>query len=486
LSDAQARDNVIDAELALDRDGIFLAMRVKSIIGVGAYLQTAMPACLANLGSLAGVYRTGAIHVDVTGVFTNTNPIRPYRGNGRPENAYVIERMVDLAADQLGIEPAELRRYNSIPPEAMPFKTGLTFTYDSGEFEKNMDLALRLADAAGFPARRKEARARGRLRGLGISNTIERAGAPSFEGAEIRFDRSGTATLISGAVNQGQGHETVFKQIVCDRLGLDPADIHYLQGDTDQVFFGEGTGGSRSATLGGSAVDAAAGKVIEKARAIAAFALKADPGEVKFATGVFSAPATNRTLTMKEVAVLAANPARLPPGMEPGLVTTAVYRGEAENFPNGCHVCELEIDPETGAVEILRYSVVDDVGTVLNPLILHGQITGGIAQGVGQILCEDIAFDASGQLLTGSFMDYAMPRASDLVAIAIKSNPVPTKTNPLGVKGAGEAGTVGAMPAVANALVDALSEFGVRHIEMPATPERIWRALRHGDRGTCG
>jgi carbon-monoxide dehydrogenase large subunit len=486
LSDAQARDNVIDAELALDRDGIFLAMRVKSIIGVGAYLQTAMPACLANLGSLAGVYRTGAIHVDVTGVFTNTNPIRPYRGNGRPENAYVIERMVDLAADQLGIEPAELRRYNSIPPEAMPFKTGLTFTYDSGEFEKNMDLALRLADAAGFPARRKEARARGRLRGLGISNTIERAGAPSFEGAEIRFDRSGTATLISGAVNQGQGHETVFKQIVCDRLGLDPADIHYLQGDTDQVFFGEGTGGSRSATLGGSAVDAAAGKVIEKARAIAAFALKADPGEVKFATGVFSAPATNRTLTMKEVAVLAANPARLPPGMEPGLVTTAVYRGEAENFPNGCHVCELEIDPETGAVEILRYSVVDDVGTVLNPLILHGQITGGIAQGVGQILCEDIAFDASGQLLTGSFMDYAMPRASDLVAIAIKSNPVPTKTNPLGVKGAGEAGTVGAMPAVANALVDALSEFGVRHIEMPATPERIWRALRHGDRCTCG
>jgi carbon-monoxide dehydrogenase large subunit len=483
LSDAQARDNVIDAELALAADGTFLALRVKSIIGVGAYLQTAMPACLANLGSLAGVYRTPAIHADVTGVFTNTNPIRPYRGNGRPESAYVIERMVDLAADRLGIDPAELRRRNTIPPEAMPFKTGLTFTYDSGEFEKNMDLALRLADAAGFPARRKAARARGRLRGLGISNTIERAGAPSFEGAEIRFDRSGTVTLFSGAVNQGQGHETVFKQIVCDRLGLDPADIHYLQGDTDLVFFGEGTGGSRSATLGGSAVDAAAGKVIEKARAIAAFALKADPMHVKFAVGVFSAPGTNQTLSLKEVAVLAANPARLPRGMEPGLVATAVYRGEAENYPNGCHVCELEIDAETGAVEILRYSVVDDVGTVLNPLILHGQITGGIAQGVGQILCEDIAFDASGQLLTGSLMDYAMPRASDLAAVAIKSNPVPTKTNPLGVKGAGEAGTVGAMPAVANALVDALREFGVRHIEMPATPERIWRALRQSGAG---
>jgi carbon-monoxide dehydrogenase large subunit len=486
LSDAQARDNVIDAELALAADGTFLALRVKSVIGVGAYLQTAMPACLANLGSLAGVYRTPAIHADVTGVFTNTNPIRPYRGNGRPEAAYVIERMVDLAADELAIDPAELRRRNSIPPEAMPFKTGLTFTYDSGEFEKNMDLALRLADATGFPARRKEARTRGRLRGLGISNTIERAGAPSFEGAEIRFDRSGTVTLVTGAVNQGQGHETTFKQIICDRLGLDPADIQYLQGDTDQVFFGEGTGGSRSATLGGSAVDAAAGKVIEKARAIAAFALKVDPGAVNFATGVFSAPGTNQTLTLKEVAKLAANPARLPRGMEPGLVETAVYRGEAENFPNGCHVCELEIDPETGSVEILRYSVVDDVGTVLNPLILHGQITGGIAQGVGQILCEDIAFDASGQLLTGSFMDYAMPRASDISAIAIRSNPVPTKTNPLGVKGAGEAGTVGAMPAVANALVDALSEFGVRHIEMPATPERIWRAIQGEKRARSG
>jgi carbon-monoxide dehydrogenase large subunit len=478
LSDAQGRDNVTDAELALDSEGTFLALRVKTIANVGAYLQTAMPAFLGNLGSLAGVYRTPAIHADVTAVFTNTNPVRPYRGNGRPEAAYVIERMIDVAADEMGIDPAELRRRNTIPADAMPFKTGLTFTYDSGEFEKNMDLALRLADVAGFPTRRKEARARGRLRGLGMSNTIERAGAPSFEGAEIRFDRSGTVTLLTGAVTQGQGHETVFKQIMCDRLGLDPADIQYLQGDTDQVFFGEGTGGSRSATLGGSAVDAATGKVIEKARAIAAFALKGDPAKVNFAAGVFSTPATNQTLTLKDVARLAANPTRLPPGMEPGLIATAVYRGEAENYPNGCHVCELEIDPETGAVEIVRYSVVDDVGTVLNPLLLHGQIVGGVAQGAGQILCEDIRFDASGQLLTGSFMDYAMPRASDLTAVAIKGNPVPTRTNPLGIKGAGEAGTVGAMPAIANALVDALSEFGVRHVEMPATPEVIWRALR--------
>ena len=420
----------------------------------------------------------------MTAVFTNTNPVRPYRGNGRPEAAYVIERLVDLAAGTLGIDPAELRRRNTIPPEAMPFRTGLTFTYDSGEFAKNLDMVLRLADADGFPARRREARARGKLRGLGLSNTIERAGAPSYEGAEIRFDRAGTLTLLCGAVSQGQGHETIFKQILCERLGLDPADIHYLQGDTDQVAFGEGTGGSRTATLGGSAVAAAADKVIAKARAIAAYALKADPAAVTFTDGVFSAPATNQTLTLPEVARLAAMPAKLPPGMEPGLVAAAIYRGEVENYPNGAHVCELEIDRETGEVEIVRYSVVDDVGTVLNPLLLYGQITGGVAQGVGQILREDIRFDAdSGGLITGSFMDYAMPRASDLCAVAIKSNPVPTKTNPLGVKGAGEAGTVGAMPAVANALVDALSEFGVRHIAMPATAEVIWRAMREGGQG---
>jgi len=479
LSDAQARDNVTDAELALAADGTFLGLRVKSHVAVGAYLQTGMTAVVGNLGTLAGVYRTPAIHVDVTGVFSHTNPIRPYRGNGRPEAAFVIERMVDLAADKLGIDPAELRRRNNIPPAAMPFKTGLTFTYDSGAFAENMEMALRLADVDGFPARREDSRKRGKLRGLGISNTIERAAAPSFEGAEIRFDRGGTVTLFSGSINQGQGHETVFKQIVCDRLGLEPEDILYLQGDTDQVFFGEGTGGSRSATLGGSAVAAATVKVIEKARAIAAHALKVDAATVKFADGVFSAPTTNETLTIKDVAKLAANPARLPSDMEPGLVETAVYRAEVENFPNGCHVCELEIDRDTGAVEIVRYSVVDDVGTVLNPLLLHGQIAGGIAQGVGQILKEDIHFDPeSGQLVTGSFMDYAMPRAGDLSGFAIKSNPVPTKTNPLGVKGAGEAGTVGAMPAVTNALIDALAEFGVRDIEMPATPERIWRAMQ--------
>jgi len=272
----------------------------------------------------------------------------------------------------------------------------------------------------------------------------------------------------------------VFKQLVCDRLGLEPAEVQYLQGDTDVVFFGEGTGGSRSATLAGSAFHVASDKIVAKATAIAAHALKVPADSVKLDGGIFSSPQTNQTITIKEVAKLAANPAKLPAGMEGGLVATAVYNADVENFPNGCHVCEVEIDPETGVTEIVRYSVVDDVGTVLNPLLLHGQIVGGIAQGAGQILMEDIHFDAGGQLVTGSFMDYAMPRATDLPGVAVKSNPVPTKTNPLGVKGAGEAGSVGAMPAVANAIVDALAEFGVRHIAMPATPERVWRAIRGG------
>ena len=478
LSDAQARDNVTEAELALDKDGTFLGFRVKTIAAIGAYLQNNMPAFILNAGTLAGVYRTPAMHVDITGVFTNTNPVRPYRGNGRPEAGYVIERMVDLAADELGLDPAELRRRNYISPQQMPFKTGLTFTYDCGEFEKNMDLALELADFKGFKRRREESRKRGKLRGFGISNTIERAAAGGTEGAEVRFDRGGTVTLFSGSMTAGQGHETVFKQLVCDRLGLHPDEVRYVQGDTDEVFYGEGTGGSRTSTMSSAAFTMATNKVIEKAKAIAAHALNVDAVDMNFADGVFSSPKTNRTMTIKEVAVDAANPAKIPSTMEPGLFATAVYKAGVQNFPNGCHVCELEIDKETGAVEIVRYSVVDDVGTVLNPMLLHGQIHGGVAQGAGQVLMEDIHFDASGQLVTASFMDYAMPHAHNLSDIEVESNPVPTKTNPLGTKGAGEAGNVGALPAVANAVVDALSEFGVKHIEMPATPERIWRAMQ--------
>ncbi|HEY6834827.1 MAG TPA: xanthine dehydrogenase family protein molybdopterin-binding subunit, partial [Pseudolabrys sp.] len=478
LSDAQARDNVTEAELALDKDGVFLGFRVKTIAAIGAYLQQAMPAFFLNAGSLAGVYRTPAIHVDVTAVFTNTNPIRPYRGNGRPEAAFVIERMVELAAAELKIDSTELRRRNFIPPSAMPFKTGLTFTYDSGEFESSMDMALEMADVKGFPARKEESRKLGRLRGLGLSYTIERAGAASLEGAEVRFDRSGAVTLFSGSNSQGQGHETVFKQLVCDRLGIDPKEAYYVQGDTDEVFFGEGTGGSRSSSLAGSAFHLATEKIVTKARAIAAHMLQVDEGDLKYDEGVFSSTTTNRTLTVKEIAVASLEPKNLPKDMEPGLVATSIYSAPVANYPNGCHVCEIEIDQETGKTDIVRYNVVDDVGTVLNPMLLHGQIHGGIAQGAGQALMEDIHFDASGQLVTASFQDYAMPHAHDFPDMEVEANPVPTKTNPLGVKGAGEAGCVGALPAVVNAVVDALAEFGVRHIEMPATPERIWRAMQ--------
>jgi carbon-monoxide dehydrogenase large subunit len=483
VSDAQARDHVCEAELALDADGHFLGFRVRTISAVGAYPQVGSNMFVMNLGTLAGVYRTPAVRAEVTAVYTNTNPMRPYRGNGRPEFGYVIERMVDEAARELGIDAIELRRRNLIPPEAMPFKSGLTFTYDCGEFARNLDLALRLADAAGFEERRAGSLRRGRLRGLGLSNTIERAAAGGFEAAEIRFDRTGTATLLSGSVTQGQGHETVYKQLLSDRLGIDPALVHYVQGDTDKVAIGEGTGGSRSAALGGSAVHLAAERIVGKARAIAARILGSNAQEIKFADGLFTAPRSNRALTIGEVAAQSFDPDNLPDGMEPGLIAGAIFTAKQQNFPNGVHVCELEIDPESGAVEILRYSVVDDVGTVLNPLLLEGQILGGIAQGLGQVLIEDIRFDAaSGQLLTGSFMDYAMPRADVFSSFACANNPVPTKTNPLGVKGAGEAGAVGAMPAVGNALADALAPLGIRDIAMPATPERLWRAIRDARR----
>ena len=479
LSDAQARDHVTEAELALDSAGHFLGFRTCTTAAVGAYAQANSNVFVMNLGTLAGVYRTPAMHAEVTAVFTNTNPVRPYRGNGRPEFAYVIERMVDEAAAELGIDRIELRRRNTIPPEAMPFKTGLIFTYDSGEFEKNLDLALDFADVPGFAARRAEAEKRGKLRGLGLSNTIERAAAGGFEAAEIRFERGGTATLLSGSITQGMGHETVYKQLMCDKLGLHPDQVSYIQGDTDKVALGEGTGGSRSATLGGSAVLMATDKIIAKARTIAAHTLGVAADDVAFEDGQFTAPLVNRALSLGDIAADAWNPNSLPDDMEPGLVASAAYRARDQNFPNGVHICELEIDPDTGEVDIQRYFVVDDVGTVMNPLLLEGQIRGGIAQGIGQLLMEDIHFDpGSGQLVTGSFMDYAMPRAGGIPDMHCETNPVPTKTNPLGVKGAGEAGAVGAMPAVGNALVDALATLGIRDVPMPATPERLWRAIR--------
>lgn len=479
LADTHGRDNVTHAELALDKDGKFLAMKVRTLANIGAYMQVmgAGPPT-NNLGTLAGVYTTPAIHVEVSARHSHTNPTSPYRGAGRPEAAYVLESLIETAAREMDIDPIELRRRNTIPPDALPFKTGLTFTYDSGRFEENMDMALGLADYPGFAARKAESDGRGKLRGIGISNTIERAGAPSVERAEIRFNPTGSVTVLVGTISQGQGHDTIYKQIVCDRLGLSPDDIRVMEGDSDALDVGGGTGGSRSATLGGGALFRATEKIEEKGRQIAAHLLEASEADIEFADGSFTVAGTDRSISLKEVAKASYVPSKLSKDIEPGLDEQSLFTVEGANYPNGCHVCEVEIDPDTGEIDIVRYSVVDDVGTVLNPNLLKGQIQGGVAQGVGQALFEDLIFDPdSGQNLTGSFMDYAMPRADDFSMIEVKSNPAPTEQNPLGVKGAGEAGTVGALPAVTNAIINALDHLGVREIPMPATPERLWRVI---------
>ncbi len=485
LSDDSARDNVSQASLALDEDGRFLALRCETYANLGAYLSLRGPLPpIVNLGSLAGTYTTPAIHVRVAGMFTNTNCTSPYRGAGRPEASTVLEQLVDEAARRLGMDAAEIRRRNTIPADAMPYKTALTFTYDCGDFGKNLDDALRLALYAGFEERRAAARARGRLRGIGMSNTVHRASGLELEAAQIRFDTTGSATLMVGSVHHGQGHATTFTQIVCDRLGLAPDKVRFVAGDTDMVSFGRGSFASRSAALGGSAVWLAADKIIDKARRIAAHLLESAEADLDFAEGRFAIAGTDRGLDLVEVAKAAYQPRLLGGGIEPGLDEIAMFVPGALNFPNGCHITEIEIDPDTGTVEIIGYAVVEDFGTILNPLLLEGQIHGGLAQGIGQALMEDVAFDRrTGQLLAGSFMDYCMPRADDLVCFVSAFNAVPTATNPVGAKGAGEAGAVGALPAMMNALVDALAPLGVEHIQMPATPERIWRAIRDAQTG---
>jgi carbon-monoxide dehydrogenase large subunit len=480
-ADEHGRDNVTEAELAFDAAGKVLALKVETVANIGAYLsaiRNLLPV-FSNVGTLIGVYDIPAAHVAVRSVHTNTNPTAPYRGAGRPEATYVIERMFDEAARELRVDPAELRARNMIASNAMPVKTALGLSYDCGAFAENQAEALKLADYAGFACRRAEARARGKLRGIGIANPIERAASPSPDYAEIRFATDGTATILMGTKSQGQGHETVYKQIVGERLGLAPGEMRVVDGDTDRVAFGIGTMGSRSTVIGGSALHFAADKIVEKAKRIAAHLLEADAGDIAFAEGSFVVAGTDRKIALREVAKTSFLPARLPPGTEPGLFESATFAPDDDTYPNGSHVCEVEIDPETGAVELAGYHVVDDVGVMINPTLVKGQIHGGIAQGAGQILMERVAYDReSGQLLSGSFMDYAMPRADDFPAFDIHSNEVPTKRNPLGVKGAGEAGTVGAMPALMNAVMNALAEAGVAHLDMPATPERIWQALR--------
>jgi carbon-monoxide dehydrogenase large subunit len=483
MADAHARDNVSDVTLALDGHGKFLALKVETLANMGARLSsngTLVP--LNNIGGLAGTYTTPAISVTVTAVFSNTQPTTPYRGAGRPEASYCIERIIDIAANELGIDRIELRRRNMIPPSAMPFKTGLVYTYDCGEFEKVMNKALELADWQGALKRQAQARAQGRLYGLGAVSVIEIAGGPSGrpaeEAAEIRFDATGGATIFIGGHNHGQGHETTFRQIAHHALGLLPDEVSIVYGDTDKVFHGRGTFGSRTMSSGGTAVMRAAARVIEKGKLIAAHLLEASAADIEFSDGAFKVAGTDRKVGIVEVARTAFAAAKMPPGLELGLSASAVIVPDAANFPNGFHVCELEIDADTGAARILRYSVVDDVGVMINPLLLKGQVHGGIAQGAGQALGERMVYDGNGQLISGSFMDYPLPRAQDFPAIEVGSHDVPTKVNPLGVKGAGEAGCVGALPAVMNAVNDALLPLGIRHFEMPATPARLWRAIR--------
>ncbi|MFI5023032.1 MAG: xanthine dehydrogenase family protein molybdopterin-binding subunit [Alphaproteobacteria bacterium] len=480
LADTHGRDNVSEAELGLDRDGRFLAMRVATVANLGAYLSnfsTFIPT-LCGTQLLVGVYVMPAIHVSVKGVFTNTAPVDAYRGAGRPEAAYVIERMVDHAARKLGIPPDELRRRNFIAPAKMPYATTLGLTYDSGDFARNMEDALKLADAAGFPARKAAAMKAGKRRGLGFSTYIEQCGGGPNEAAEVRFDPSGSLTLLVGTQASGQGHQTAYAQILAEALGVPFEEIRVVQGDSDQVAFGRGTGGSRSLPVGGAAVDLAAKRVIERGKPIAAHLLEASAADIEFRDGRYRIAGTDRSVAIAQVAEAAFDPLRLPPEIEPGFGATAHFTPPASTFPNGCHLCELEVDPETGTARILRYLVVDDVGVVLNPLLLDGQIHGGVVQGIGQALLEACVYDAeSGQLVTGSLMDYCMPRADDVPAIESRYNIVPCRSNPLGVKGAGEAGAIGAPPAVINALVDALAEYGIEHIDMPATPERIWKAI---------
>jgi carbon-monoxide dehydrogenase large subunit len=486
LADEHARDNISEAELALDADGRFLALRVRTLANVGAYVSSDrnLLATFTNVGTLTGVYDIPAAHVHVTCVLANMNSTAPYRGAGRPEAIYIIERLIDDAARELGLDRIDLRRRNIVPQDAMPYRNAFGLNYDCGAFDDNLERVLTLADVGGFEARREESRRRGKLRGIGIANAIEKAAAPGLEFAEIRFNPSGSAIVLTGSKNQGQGHGTIFRQIVSERLGLDPSEVQYIDGDTDRVAFGIGTNGSRSTVIGGSALWAAADKIIAKGTKIAAHMLEAAEADIEFTDGRFAVSGTDRGVTIQEVARTAFVVGKLPPGLEGGLFETATFSPDATTFPNGSHVCELEIDEETGDVELLNYSVVDDVGTVINPAGVKGQIHGGIAQGLGQALMEQVVYAKdTGQLLTGSFMDYCMPRADTTCNVQVESNPVPTALNPLGAKGAGEAGTVGALPAVMNAVLDALAPLGVSELDMPATSARVWQAIQDAKGG---
>jgi len=490
LSDAHGRDHVSSAEMALDENGKFLALRVLTRANLGAYLSTfgtMVPSYLYAF-LLAGQYATPLIYSEVKAVFTNTAPVDASRGAGRPEATYLVERLADVAAAEMGLDPAEIRRRNFIPKDAFPYQTPVVQCYDSGDYEAALDKAMALADYNGFTERADEAKARGKLRGIGLSSYVEACGiAPSaavgqlgggvglWESAQVRFNPTGNVQVFTGTHSHGQGHETTFAQLVTELLGVPIENIEVIHGDTARTQFGMGTYGSRSLAVGGVAIAKACEKLIEKGKKIAAHALEAAEADIEFADGNFSVAGTDKAMNIGEVAFNAYVPHSYPEGVEPGFDENAFFDPLNFSFPAGTHICEVEVDPETGTVEIVKYSAVDDFGRLVNPMIVEGQVHGGIVHGVGQALLEGCRYDEDGQLITATYMDYAMPRADNVPSFDVDYAPTHPPDNPLGVKGCGEAGAIGAPPAVINAIVNAL---GIKHIDMPATPERIWRAAQ--------
>ena len=497
VSDAQGRDHKTTVELALDKDGRFLALRADTLANMGAYLSTfaSVVPTILHATLLAGNYVTPNIYCNVKAIFTNTVPVDAYRGAGRPEATYLLERVIDLAAIETKRDPAELRRINFIKPNQFPYQTPVALQYDTGDYERTLDMALVAAKYKEFPSRRAEAKARGKLRGIGIANYIEACGiAPSavagalggraggYESGAIRVNPTGSVTVMTGSHSHGQGHETTFAQLVSDHLGVPFDQIEVVHGDTARTPFGMGTYGSRSLAVGGSALVKAMEKVVAKGKKIAAHLLEVSDQDVVFEDGAFTVAGTDRKKTLGEVAFQAYVPHNFPHDkLEPGLEEQAFYDPKNFTFPAGTYICEVEIDPDTGVVKVVDFTAADDFGRIINPMIVEGQVQGGLAQGIGQALLEHCIYDANGQLLTGSYMDYAMPRADDLPAFKISTTdkPTPCTHNPLGVKGCGEAGAIGSPVALINAVVNALSEFGVTHIDMPATPQAVWRAIQN-------
>ena len=467
LSDTHGRDHVTKAKLAMDKDGVFLGIKIDTIANMGAYLSNfaIFIPTLAGTAMLAGCYKTPAIYVNVKGVFTNTPAIDAYRGAGRPEASFVIERLVDVAGMKTGLGPIEIRRRNLIPSTEMPYKTALNHTYDSGDFISNMDLAVKDADWEGFADRAKISEKNNKIRGIGLSTYIEACSGGGPEEATIILEKNGNIILHIGTQSNGQGHETAYKQILSEYLGVNPEIMTVVQGDSDLIAFGAGTGGSRSVPVGGAAIKVASENIINKAKSLAAEKLNVTEDSLEYKEGIFLAEGTNLTITLEDLAKENKDPIKVSSQWTPPNYT----------FPNGCHICELEVDKDTGQIEIKKYTVVDDFGLVINPNMLAGQVHGGIAQGIGQAIYENTVYDdENGQLLSGSFMDYALPRAEDLINVDIRWNMVPCETNLLQIKGAGEAGAIGAPPAVINALVNALK---IEHIDMPATPNKVWSKI---------